>query len=90
MNPLVGFYVDRTADEILVIDISLLPEFRNQGIGSALLQGVLGEAAEANRAVRLSVMNGNPAQRLYQRLGFVQIGESGVCYSLEWRPNGPG
>ena len=83
---LIRIYVDRTEDEIRVIDISLLPEFRNQGIGSALLQGVLGEAAESNRAVHLSVVEGNPARRLYQRLGFVQIGESGFYHSLEWRP----
>lgn len=85
-EPIGRFYVDRTEDGILVIDISLLPEFQNRGIGSALLQGVLAEAAQASRAVRLSVTRDNPAQRLYQRLGFVQIGESGFYYSLEWRP----
>jgi len=73
-------------DEIRVVDISLLPPWRGQGIGSALLEGVLDEARRTGRAVSLHVDAANPAQRLYARLGFVDTGERHGPYILMRRP----
>jgi hypothetical protein len=33
------------------------------------------EASRTGKVVRLHVVDGNPAQRLYERLGFVTVGE---------------
>jgi ribosomal protein S18 acetylase RimI-like enzyme len=44
-------------------------------VGSQLLQHVLDAAASAYPAVYLSVRATNPAKRLYERFGFVVIGE---------------
>jgi ribosomal protein S18 acetylase RimI-like enzyme len=66
-------YVDRAPMVLQLIDISLLPEYRARGIGTALLQALLAEAAQRRGTVRLSVATSNPAQRLYQRLGFRTI-----------------
>src|SRR5262245_34978717 len=38
-------YVARWADEIRIVDIALLPEYRNAGIGTALLRGLQEEGA---------------------------------------------
>ena len=78
--------VDRNESEVSVADIGLLPEYRNQGIGGALIRGILDEAAGARLPVRLHVEQFNPAFRLYQRLGFQPIGEHGIYVHMEWTP----
>ncbi len=78
--------VNRTAAEILLVDIALLPGHRNNGIGTALLQRLSGEAAASRKPLRLSVIKGHRASRLYQRAGFTKIGESELRDEMEWRP----
>ena len=77
--------VNRAGGEILLMDIALLPEYRNGGIGTALIQDLMAEAAQAGQPMRLHVEFFNPALRLYERLGFSKIGEIGVYYEMEWR-----
>ncbi len=76
--------VHRTQDALHVVDIALLPQYRNSGVGSALLRRILGEAAAAQKPVRLQVLKGNRAASLYRRLGFVVTGESGLHLEMEW------
>jgi len=78
----------RAANEMLLMDIALLPEYRNHGIGTALIEGLMAEAAQTGRPLRLHVEFLNPALRLYERLGFAKIGEMGIYSELEWRPVG--
>ena len=77
-------YVDRRRDEIRIIDIALLPEYRGQGTGSKLLQVVLQEARSLEIPVRIHVESNNPAMNLYQRLGFRMIEEQGVYHLMEY------
>ena len=85
-RPVGRLYVDRTPTEIHLIDIALLPECRGQGIGTALVREVVDEAARTKRPIRLYVEHGNPARRLYQRLGFAEVEEHGPYWRLEWSP----
>jgi GNAT superfamily N-acetyltransferase len=85
-SPAGRLYVDRRDDEICIVDIALLPEHRGGGIGTALLSEILAEAAGVGKPVRIHVERFNPALRLYYRLGFSIIGDSGVYYHMEWRP----
>ena len=78
-------YIARWSEELRVVDIALLPQYRNLGIGSKILQDILSEASAADKPVRIHVECFNPAQNLYRRLGFVPIGEHGVYILLEWR-----
>ncbi len=78
-------YVDRRADDIRIVDISLLPEFRDAGIGSALIQELLDEAAASGRTASIHVEMHNRARLLYERMGFREIAEHGVYRLLEWR-----
>jgi ribosomal protein S18 acetylase RimI-like enzyme len=79
-------YVDRSGSEIRLIDIALLPEHRGAGIGSALLGALIAEARREQKPLTIHVEHGNPAQRLYQRLGFRFTGsETGVYRLMEWR-----
>jgi ribosomal protein S18 acetylase RimI-like enzyme len=80
-------YVNRAPGRLHLIDISLLPEYRGRGIGSVLIQALLDEAAAAGGTVRLSVARSNPAQRLYQRLGFRTVDSDGI-YLFQAAGNG--
>jgi ribosomal protein S18 acetylase RimI-like enzyme len=85
-GPAGRLYVGRWADEIRVVDIALLPEYRNRGIGSALFRDLMAEARAAGKPLRIHVEQFNPARRLYDRLGFVQIADEGVYLFMEWVP----
>jgi ribosomal protein S18 acetylase RimI-like enzyme len=76
--------VNRREDEIRLVDIALLPEYRNAGIGTGLIRGLCDEGSATGRPVRLSVVKTNPALRLYQRLGFTVIGHDDIRFELEW------
>lgn len=86
-RPIGRLYIARWPEEIRIVDLALLPEYRNRGIGTRLLTDVLEEAAAAGKPVRIHVEGFNPALSLYRRLGFEQIGEHGV-YLLMERPAG--
>ena len=85
-HPIGRFYVDRWPNEIRIVDIALLPNYRNQGIGTHLLRQILAEGETANKTVSIHVEKYNPAYRLYSRLGFQKISETGVYDLLAWHP----
>ena len=78
--------VDRTLDEIRLVDIALLPGFCGHGLGTKLMRDLLVEAAEAKKPVRLQVVIRSRATALYTRLGFRPVGEADVYETLEWLP----
>ena len=82
----VRLYVDRQPDEIRIIDIALLPAFRNAGIGSSILRDLLGEGDRTGKPVTIHVEKMNPALRLYQRLGFQEAGDVGVYWFMRYGP----
>jgi ribosomal protein S18 acetylase RimI-like enzyme len=73
----------RGSDEIRLLDISLLSEFRGRGIGGYLIKMLIFDAARQKSAVRLSVVRGNRAALLYERLGFVETGGDAVYFEME-------
>jgi ribosomal protein S18 acetylase RimI-like enzyme len=81
--------INRAEDAFLLVDIALLPAHRGRGIGTALVNNLLREAAAAKKPVRLSVIKGQRAFRLYRRLGFERTGEAGFRDQMEWRANRP-
>ena len=85
-QPIGRLYVHRRADEIRIMDIALLPEFRGQGIGSTLLQNILERGKNLNLPVTIHVEQFNPAIRLYQRMGFQPKEDKGVYLLMEWSP----
>jgi ribosomal protein S18 acetylase RimI-like enzyme len=69
--------------EIRLVDIALLPEFRNRGMGREWLSDLIREAQSAKLPLRLSVFRGNPAGRLYERLGFAPKGGDSMYIEME-------
>lgn len=72
-----------------LIDVALLEEHRNRGIGSGLLRQLLHECESQGRTLRLQVLQGNPAIRLYQRMGFLQSSTDPMYAQMEWTPSQP-
>ena len=85
-EPAGRLYVHRREREIRLVDISFLPEFRNRGLGSSLLGDLCAEAEAAGKPLTIHVEKFNPAMRLYERLGFTRIDETGPYDLMEWRP----
>jgi ribosomal protein S18 acetylase RimI-like enzyme len=67
-----------------LVDFALLPAHRDGGLGFALIQTLLAEAARAGQPVRLLVAKLNRAVRLNERLGFARIGDTGTHLDMEW------
>lgn len=87
-TPAGRLYVERNLipGTIRVIDISLLPDFRNLGIGAYLLERLQDEARDSDKTLSIHVEKFNRAQTLYQRLGFQPIKEThGVYILMEWK-----
>jgi GNAT superfamily N-acetyltransferase len=73
----VGWMSVRTIDGALDLDaIYIIPAAQNRGIGTLLVRRTIERAKEAGVALRVSTAKINPARRLYERLGFVEIHES--------------
>ena len=84
--PVGRLYVHRRAAEIRLVDISLVPDLRGKGIGSALLRELMAEAEAAGKPLTIHVEKYNPAMRLYLRLGFKPIEDRGPYDLMEWKP----
>lgn len=84
-RPVGRWYVDRSAAEIRIIDIAVLPEDRGAGAGTALVRELLAEAAAAGLPVTIHVERFNRALGWYERLGFRQVEDRGVYLFMEWR-----
>ena len=78
--------ISRDSQEIRVLDIILLPENRNAGIGTLLMNHLLEDSDRSTRPVRLYVEKFNPVLSLYTRLGFQTIVDTGVHYHMERLP----
>ena len=86
-KPVGRLYINQSEEEIRIVDIALLPEFRGQGMGSSLLKQVLAAGKKKRLPVRIHVRPSNPAFHLYERLGFQKIDENGIYFLMEWTSN---
>ena len=84
-RPVGRLLVARTAEEIRILDLTILPAQRNAGIGTTLLRDLQREAQATERPASIYVESYNPSLRLFERLGFCKVAEHGAHYLLEWR-----
>jgi ribosomal protein S18 acetylase RimI-like enzyme len=69
---------------IFVKQIYLDPAAQNLQIGTSVLETVMAQAKRGGLAVTLGVVKGNPAQRLYERLGFAPTHEDTHKIYMRW------
>jgi len=76
------------SDEIPELTMSINPDFRGQGIGTKLINELIGLVKDKYSALSLSVSTGNRAIHLYEKFGFVKyerIGDSlTMCLDLDY------
>lgn len=81
------FFVDYWRTEIRVVDITLTPQMRGQGIGRYLFQLVFDQARARDCSVTLHVDRNNRALGWYEHMGFTVKSHSDPLYLLmEWTP----
>jgi ribosomal protein S18 acetylase RimI-like enzyme len=81
--PIGSMIVARSAGDFRLVDISILPEYRNRGIGTMLIANLFAESEQQKVPLRLSVLRGNRAMHVYEKLGFVVIGSDEVYLEME-------
>lgn len=79
-------YLDRGEDKFHILDVTILPQYRNQGIGGVLLRRLLDEAGQSGKAVTIYVETFNPSLRFFERLGFQKDQEIGFQLLLKREP----
>jgi ribosomal protein S18 acetylase RimI-like enzyme len=85
-EPIGHISVQRPGNEIFLAAIQIAPEWQNQGIASQLIKDLLSESDQSQLPVKLQVLKGNPARRLYERLGFVYTGDTPTHYLMSRDP----
>lgn len=85
-TPVGRIYLDRRDDALHILDITVLPQHRNQGTGSLLLRRLLEEAGKLGKPVTIYVESFNPSLRLFERLGFQREHEKGFHLLMKWQP----
>jgi GNAT superfamily N-acetyltransferase len=88
-EPVGRLYVLRETEAIRILDITVLPQYRNKGIGGSLIRAVMAEADRSFRSVNIWVEQFNPSLQVFQQYGFSAIVDDGYNYHLERSPQKP-
>lgn len=81
-------YVDFRPGEIGLMDICLLPEFQNQGLGSQRMDALKATARKLQKDIVLHVEVNNPdAYRFYLRHGFQPEERLEFHVRMRWKPD---
>lgn len=84
-NSRIGQLCTAASEQALVLaDVTLLPQFCNQGIGTRIISGLQQSARSQGLGMRLHVLQQNRARRLYERMGFRVTGEQFPYMSMAW------
>lgn len=75
-------YVCELENEIQIIDLTLLPEFRGQGVGTQILTDIL---QTAEKPVQIYLESFNQSLNLFTRLGFQIVSDEGIYQLWEYR-----
>jgi GNAT superfamily N-acetyltransferase len=84
-------WVGSDGAQIRLLDIALLPEFQNRGVGALLVRRLIERARREQLPLRHMVFTlNNDAHRFYERLGFAVIEDLGAYKHMEWLPGNDG
>jgi len=65
-----GMYPDVPNSFSTIHQVAVHPVYQHKGIASAMIQHVVDAAHKRSPVIFLGVLIGNPAERLYRKLGF--------------------
>ena len=86
-HPIGGLMLETMADSIYVHEIQVLPEYQEQGVGTAVMKQIIEQASKRGLGVTLSVVAANPrAKDLYARLGFTVTAFESPFFRMRYSP----
>ena len=85
-NPVGRLYLADKDSEIRILDVTILPDYRGAGIGTALVHHLMTISSGAGKPLSIYVETFNRSLGLFERLGFVRSGENGYSLLLQWNP----
>ena len=86
-QPIGRLYWHAQAGQATLVEISLLPAHRGQGLGSALLSVLAAQADLEGQSIDLHVDPTSPARRLYERFGFTPVAPRDGRLRMTRRPH---
>lgn len=89
-EPVGRLYVQRAPTALHIVDLTLLPEHRSQGIGGTIVAELMAEATDLGVPVRTRLGRTHDAIRYAMNAGFRVVAEDDVETHLEWTPPDPG
>jgi GNAT superfamily N-acetyltransferase len=76
-------WIAETEEAISVLDIALLPAYRNRGIGRQLYANLIGRARAAGKPLRATISTANPRSlQFHERLGFRRAVGDGMYIAM--------
>jgi GNAT superfamily N-acetyltransferase len=83
----VGWLQSRIHDDSLfLVQLFLEPDCQGKGIGTEILNRLMGDASQSGMPMTLGVVKTNPARRLYERLGFKITHEDDRKFYMRYEP----
>lgn len=79
-------YYKEEATQITVDVFTLLPNYRNKGLGTIILQDFIKTADKVNKPILLDTFKTNPAKVFYERNGFAVVDENHSHFILKYTP----
>jgi len=87
-TPIGRLYVDERQTRVHILDIALMPDWRGDGVGTAIIGAIQDYAGGRGKGADIFVERINPAKSLYDRMGFKVIREEEIYLEMDWTPNG--
>lgn len=86
-TPAGRMWVGSDDSQIRLLDIAIIPEFQNKGVGTLLLRQLQKQATEESKPLRhmVFILNDN-ALRFYERMGFEVFEDLGGYKHMQWLP----
>lgn len=78
--------VNDRGDHIEIEHLYIPVDFQGSGLGSRVMGSLMDDARERGLPIRITVLNGSPANRFYQRLGFVETARDPIDLQYVWDP----
>ena len=86
-NEISGYvYYKEENDKITVDVFTLLPNYRNNGLGTRVMQDFIKTANKVKKPIVLDTFKTNPAKKFYERNGFAVVDENYSHYVLKYTP----
>ncbi len=86
-KPIGRLYYRWDANELRLVDITLLPAYQRKGIGDFYLKQLMEDVTQRAGCFLLHVELNNPAREWYKRLGFTPKHDKGIYQEMQWLPN---